>query len=136
LIFAHLYRAGKDLTNPARLLCGQHVKKPEEEWPCYDPVAQMPTRELNTSLALEYQKGDNSLLNKIRHSSEVLPSDQGHKIETNTENVRIRHVRVYLYDSSHAIMDTYLCISKQLLHRHVCVYLCVWYESHMSLVMQ
>jgi hypothetical protein len=35
-LFAELYRAGKDLPDPAKLLGGLDVKKPREEWPRYD----------------------------------------------------------------------------------------------------
>ena len=35
-LFAELYRAGKDLPDPAKLLGGLDVKKPREDWPRYD----------------------------------------------------------------------------------------------------
>jgi hypothetical protein len=35
-LFAALYRAGKDLPDPAKLLGGLDVKKSREDWPTYD----------------------------------------------------------------------------------------------------
>jgi hypothetical protein len=35
-LFVELYRAGKDLPDPAKLLGGLGVKKPREDWMSYD----------------------------------------------------------------------------------------------------
>jgi hypothetical protein len=44
-LFAELYRAGKDLPDPAKLLGGLDVKKPREDWMSYDDDYLRETKE-------------------------------------------------------------------------------------------